>query len=108
MSPQHEHDSLRGRLEERRTSILRRVGKIEGDLRQPHDRDWTEQASELENDEVLEGLDEMGLAEIRAIGEALRRIQAGTYGFCTECGGPIDDQRLQAVPSTPLCIYCAK
>ena len=49
-----EHDALRTQLETRLTRLLRRVERIEGDLRQTHDPDWQERATELENDEVLE------------------------------------------------------
>jgi RNA polymerase-binding protein DksA len=38
---------------------------------------------------------------------ALTRMQAGTYGICRECGQPIDDARLKAIPWTRLCIDCA-
>ena len=38
---------------------------------------------------------------------ALSRIDAGTYGTCTSCGGPIGMGRLEARPSTEHCIACA-
>jgi RNA polymerase-binding protein DksA len=38
---------------------------------------------------------------------ALIRMQEGTYGVCRECGKPIDDARLKAIPWTRLCINCA-
>jgi DnaK suppressor protein len=94
---------LRQRLEE----ILRREGASEGDLRQPHDRDLEERAIEAENDEVLQGLDEMSRAEARQIREALRRIDDGTYGTCARCGRPIGAARLAAVPSALRCLECA-
>jgi RNA polymerase-binding transcription factor DksA len=100
-------DAVRGRLEGRLASLLRRVGKIEGDLQQAHDRDWQERATELENDEVLEGLDEMTLEEIRQIRAALRRIESGTYGICSTCGRPIDPARLAAIPSATTCVGCS-
>ena len=80
-----EHDTLRTQLEDRLTRLLHRVVKIEGDLRQTHDPDWTERATELENDEVLEGLDEMTLREIEQIRTALKRIESGSYGTCAAC-----------------------
>lgn len=40
------------------------------------------------------------------IDEALDRIDKGSYGNCTECGGPIDEDRLEAVPHARLCISC--
>jgi DnaK suppressor protein len=102
------HTTLRAEMEARLAVILQRVGRIEGDLRRAHDPDWVEQAAELENDEVLEGLDDLGRAEVREIRETLRRIEGGTYGFCLECHRPIDEARLQAMPTAALCIYCAK
>lgn len=38
---------------------------------------------------------------------ALFRMEEGTYGICRECGQPIDDARLKAIPYTRLCIDCA-
>ena len=41
------------------------------------------------------------------IGEALRRIESGDYGYCLECGNEIDVRRLAVDPSNSLCIVCA-
>ncbi|HAR44039.1 MAG TPA: RNA polymerase-binding protein DksA [Bdellovibrionales bacterium] len=38
--------------------------------------------------------------------EALRRIDAGAFGSCRECGESISEGRLQAFPMTTLCIDC--
>ena len=38
--------------------------------------------------------------------EAIQRIDGGTYGICTSCGGDISDKRLTARPVTTLCIDC--
>ena len=38
--------------------------------------------------------------------QALLRIQDGSYGICHECGEPIDEERLEAVPHARLCIAC--
>lgn len=40
------------------------------------------------------------------IEDARRRIDSGTFGFCTLCGGEIAPIRLDAVPYEPLCIPC--
>jgi RNA polymerase-binding transcription factor DksA len=37
---------------------------------------------------------------------ALRRLDAGTYGSCEACGGPIAAGRLRAFPRATLCIAC--
>ena len=103
-----EHDGLRQQLEDRLTRLLHRVEKIEGDLRQTHDPDWTERATELENDEVLEGLDEMTLREIEQIRTALKRLESGSYGTCSACGRSIGSERLVAVPSASTCAACTR
>jgi RNA polymerase-binding transcription factor DksA len=40
--------------------------------------------------------------------EALRRIDAGTFGRCEVCGREIGCERLDALPYTPHCIECAR
>ena len=42
------------------------------------------------------------------VADALRRIDAGTFGHCTECGREISDERLKALPYTPHCLDCAR
>ncbi len=43
---------------------------------------------------------------LQAIEEALERIQRGTYGVCRDCGEPIAEARLNAIPWTRVCIVC--
>jgi DnaK suppressor protein len=41
------------------------------------------------------------------IEDAVARIDAGTYGQCSRCGGPIGGERLAARPAATTCIDCA-
>ena len=43
---------------------------------------------------------------LRNIQAALRRIESGAFGTCTNCEEAIGRNRLAAVPWTPLCIRC--
>jgi len=43
---------------------------------------------------------------LRNIHTALRRIEDGTFGTCTNCDEAIGRNRLVAVPWTPFCIRC--
>jgi DnaK suppressor protein len=43
---------------------------------------------------------------LQAIEEALGRVESGTYGVCRDCGEPIADARLDAIPWTRVCIVC--
>ena len=103
----HKHNRLRVQPETRLGEILGRIDRIERDLRQTPDRDWTEQATLHENDEVLEGLDDLERAEAVTIRKTLRRIESGDYGFCVSCHAPIDQNRLDAKPTADTCIDCA-
>lgn len=39
---------------------------------------------------------------------AIERVEDGTYGTCSGCGGTIPKLRLNAIPYTPVCIKCAE
>ncbi len=43
---------------------------------------------------------------LQAIEEALARLEKGTYGTCRDCGEPISQARLSAIPWTRVCITC--
>jgi len=43
------------------------------------------------------------LAEVQ---QALVRIDNGTYGICSNCGQPIPEKRLEAIPWATLCVNC--
>ena len=43
---------------------------------------------------------------LQAIEDALARIEKGTYGVCRDCGDPIAEARLNAIPWTRVCIAC--
>lgn len=51
------------------------------------------------NKSMAFNLGERQLQMIEEIDHALFRIEAGTYGKCVHCGKPIDEQRLEAMPS---------
>lgn len=46
------------------------------------------------------------IRDIRDIEAAFRRLKAGEYGICTECGADIGFERLQAYPSAKRCLVC--
>lgn len=43
---------------------------------------------------------------LELVEEALKRIEAGSYGICESCGQPIGKMRLQAFPRATLCMEC--
>ncbi len=52
------------------------------------------------------GLIENEEEELRAINEALRKIEDNTYGLCESCEAVIPKARLKALPFTKMCVKC--
>ncbi len=98
----------RQELERRHQALSERISDMEGVLRQEHSANFSEQATEREDEEVLERLEKEALDEIQAIESALKRMDADTYGVCTGCGEEIDEKRLKILPYASRCIRCAQ
>lgn len=47
-------------------------------------------------------------ADLTAVDAALARLDDGAYGTCATCGGPIGEERLDALPEITTCIDCAR
>jgi len=93
--------------ETRQESLASGMGQAAGELSDmpTHlaDRGTDEFLSEM-NAALLEN--EQYLAdEVRA---ALERIDAGSFGQCENCGQPISNDRLEAIPYARFCIRCAE
>ena len=70
-----------------------------------HLADTATETYDRELDYTLEENAEHILQEIEA---ALKRIEDGTYGQCTNCGKQIAPERLEARPYATLCIDCQR
>jgi RNA polymerase-binding protein DksA len=70
-----------------------------------HLADTATETYDRELDYSLEENSEHVLADIDA---ALRRIEGGTFGVCTDCGNQIPEERLEARPWATLCIECQR
>ena len=106
-----EYAELRERLRAKETELSARLERVKSDRRRsrgPLDPDSGERAVERENDEVLDALDRIERGELATTRGALRRIDAGCFGSCDECGGDVDPLRLEADPSVERCIRCAE
>lgn len=88
-------DGARRRLEENRFANARTEVGDSGDASTA-----TEQAG-LRNSQI-----ERDVSELRAIDAALARLEDGTYGTCTRCGGDVGTARLRANPAAERCIAC--
>ncbi|MFC6884461.1 MULTISPECIES: TraR/DksA family transcriptional regulator [Actinomadura] len=55
----------------------------------------------------VEGLLDAARRRLAELDRAVERLDAGAYGVCAACGGPIGAGRLEARPGTSRCIACA-
>jgi DnaK suppressor protein len=100
---------LRKRLLERRGTILdfqRDVNLSWQTLHEP-EKELEETASKETLSRGLEQLDARSQQEIRAIDDALVKMEEGDYGICETCGRQITIKRLRAIPWASQCIQCA-
>lgn len=103
-------DDYKAQLTTLRGQLTKRSDAISKDLHHEEiaiEKDFAEQATQRENDEVLNSLDVDARNRIMQIDKALIRIKNGEFGTCEKCGEPIDKKRLEAIPYASLCIQCA-
>jgi RNA polymerase-binding transcription factor DksA len=48
------------------------------------------------------------LAKIASLEDAMKSLEEGLYGICERCGKPIEQERLEILPETTLCVSCAQ
>ena len=91
--------------------LISRIEAIEADIhhkKEPVEKDFAEQVTQRENDDVLNAIDEEAQQTVRLIDYALARIKSGSYGICSVCGEKIPDARLKALPYVTTCVPCSE
>ncbi|MEN9373893.1 MAG: hypothetical protein RIR79_1445 [Pseudomonadota bacterium] len=107
------HQEQQQKLATQRATLLAQIAALRGGsisrveaaaqhLEELQDRD-AQATTERETEFALE---EHELHELAMIDAALARIQAGTYGECTDCGVDIPEARLNVAPEAARCIHC--
>ncbi len=101
------YEELKTELEERLAGLQKRLASIKKDVTKAHSGDSAEQAQERENDEVIDAIGKAATATTGQVRAALKRIESGEYGVCSQCGEAISLARLRAVPESVSCLDCA-
>ena len=110
----HLNTAFKKQLLAQRASLLAQLNSLRGGSvgRIEASAEHFGRAEELDNGQISSAreleltLDERESAEIRLVDAALARIEAGSYGLCTDCGVEIPPARLKAAPEAPRCIHC--
>jgi RNA polymerase-binding protein DksA len=105
------HEKITNKLQSLRSELIQRINAIDVDMhhkKEPVEKDFAEQATQRENDEVLSAIDEEAQQTVILIDAALARIEDGSYGLCSQCGEEIPVKRLEALPYVTTCVKCAQ
>lgn len=97
MDPERARELLAAERERIERALAQRRHAGTGEL--ANQDEPADQASELYEDELDEGLADDLRAELAAVERAEARLAAGTYGLSVESGKPIPDERLEALPT---------
>ena len=89
---------LLSRQRERIERALADLARSDDDELSHLDQHPADEATDLYDDELDEGLADRLRQELAAIERAEQRVEQGTYGLSVESGEPIPDARLEAIP----------
>ncbi len=73
---------------------------------EPATGDAADAASHNDVKEMALNMKETEKRALANIEDAISRIDAGSYGQCDECGQPIPEKRLLALPYAKFCVAC--
>ena len=94
-------------LKTKLVDLEKRLAAVTKDVTKTLPSDFAEQATERENDDVLEEIARETQVSIQQLKAALRRLEDDSYGICATCGENIAGERLDALPETTFCVDCA-
>lgn len=107
------HDVFKAQLIQARAQLLERIAYERGgvvsraDMAADHFDNSFQSRAQIQTERQTEfAMNEHETAELGDIEAALERIQAGTFGTCTDCGVTISTARLNAYPTAKRCIDC--
>jgi RNA polymerase-binding transcription factor DksA len=103
MDLQQQKAALKAKL----ADLEHRLAGVTKDITKTLSSDFAEQATERENDDVLEEIGKETQVSIAHIRAALQRIEDDNYGICGGCGDDIAPERLEAIPEATHCVKCA-
>jgi DnaK suppressor protein len=101
--------TFQDKLMERRVALVGQVQAAEAYSRERDaeaTQDPADMAANAYTKELLMSMSTNDRQLLDSIDAALDRIQGGEYGKCINCGEPILEKRLEAVPWARHCIRC--
>lgn len=102
-------DASRGRLEEELKTIeseLSDLGFPDGRVEVAFDEGFADAAQTTSERAKVLSLAEGMRTRLEDIKVAMDKLDKGKYGYCERCGEQISEERLEAIPTSRLCITC--
>jgi DnaK suppressor protein len=93
-----DNEKAQQRLADERGRIEQELARLKGDAPADDQRDYGDQAAELDQSERDEAIREELEETLAAIDRAERRIEEGSYGTSVVSGKAIPEQRLELIP----------
>jgi DnaK suppressor protein len=107
--PKKELEKYRRLLQEKKTALLAELAKTknaEEETTEESTQDIADKAVSSYTREFLYSLNDSERNTVQQIDQALARIEDGSYGFCQNCGNPMSEKRLIAIPWSRHCVDC--
>ena len=104
-----ELEKYRRLLDDKKASLSQEIAKTrsaEEETTEESTQDIADKAVSSYTREFLYSLTDGERGTLLQIDEALVRVDEGSFGFCTNCGQPMAEKRLTAVPWAPYCVDC--
>jgi DnaK suppressor protein len=104
-----EMEKYRRLLEEKKATLSVDIAKTrsaEEETSEELTQDIADKAVSSYTREFLYSLTDGERSTLLQIDDAIARIDDGSYGFCINCGQPMAEKRLTAVPWAPYCVEC--
>ena len=101
--------SYRDKLLARRESLFSQVTEAEMSSRERDleaTQDPADMAANAYTKELLISMSANDRVLLQLIDEALARVERGEFGECVNCGEPVPEKRLDAVPWARYCLKC--
>ncbi|HLH05095.1 MAG TPA: TraR/DksA family transcriptional regulator [Bryobacteraceae bacterium] len=99
-------EEVKRRLLQRERELSDEIATFNEDARDSRPSDVEDPIDEVISSQAKAGsfaVSNMASETLLQVRAALQRLEQGDYGICVDCGRPIEEARLNAVPWTPYC-----
>ncbi|GAA5040992.1 DnaK suppressor protein [Thermocatellispora tengchongensis] len=98
--------TARKRLKTMFAELERSIGVLRGDPVAIRERSAADAGADLTDADRNQAMLDVATLQLKAVTEALARLDEGRYGRCVDCDKPVPEGRLEARPEAARCVQC--